>query len=68
MWGEKWFFILRNVENALISRSMPRSVPDSGIEPDDVSEESSITDYLTQIGVTYNQVIVNSCYVFLNVI
>uniref|UniRef100_A0A0N5AIL5 Cadherin domain-containing protein n=1 Tax=Syphacia muris TaxID=451379 RepID=A0A0N5AIL5_9BILA len=46
----------KNVENALISRSMPRSVPDSGIEPDDVSEESSITDYLTQIGVTYNQV------------
>uniref|UniRef100_A0A0N4V4U1 Cadherin domain protein n=1 Tax=Enterobius vermicularis TaxID=51028 RepID=A0A0N4V4U1_ENTVE len=46
---------LRKLESTIIGRSMPRSMPDSGIEPDSISLTSSVTDYLTQIGVTHNQ-------------
>lgn len=42
------------------SLSAPQSMPDSGIDPDDVSVASSVTDYLAQIGVTPNKVYFSS--------
>lgn len=38
------------------SYSAAYSVPDSGIDPDDMSVTSSVTDYLNQVGVTPNKV------------
>lgn len=55
---------LSKLESTIIGRSMPRSMPDSGIEPDSISLTSSVTDYLTQIGVTHNQVINASFFRF----
>ncbi|VDK36939.1 unnamed protein product [Gongylonema pulchrum] len=37
------------------NHSGSHSMPDSGIDPDDMSVTSSVTDYLSQIGVTHNK-------------
>ncbi|VBB28755.1 unnamed protein product [Acanthocheilonema viteae] len=43
------------MEKKIGSHSVTYSMPDSGIDPDDVSVTSSVTEYLNQIGVTPNK-------------
>uniref|UniRef100_A0A1I7VHW0 NAC domain-containing protein n=1 Tax=Loa loa TaxID=7209 RepID=A0A1I7VHW0_LOALO len=38
-----------------INHPVTYSMPDSGIDPDDISVTSSVTDYLNQVGVTPNK-------------
>lgn len=47
------------MDNAVSGRSASRSVPDSGIDPDDVSITSSVTEYLSQIGIKENKVAIS---------
>uniref|UniRef100_A0A0M3ITX1 Phosphoprotein n=1 Tax=Ascaris lumbricoides TaxID=6252 RepID=A0A0M3ITX1_ASCLU len=46
-----------SMDNAVSGRSASRSVPDSGIDPDDVSITSSVTEYLSQIGIKENKML-----------
>ncbi|KAM3724445.1 Protein dachsous [Dirofilaria immitis] len=43
------------LESQIGNHSVTYSMPDSGIDPDDISVTSSVTDYLNQVGVTPNK-------------
>uniref|UniRef100_A0A183H4V8 Cadherin n=1 Tax=Onchocerca flexuosa TaxID=387005 RepID=A0A183H4V8_9BILA len=43
------------LETQMGNHSVTCSMPDSGIDPDDMSVTSSVTDYLNQVGVTPNK-------------
>ncbi|VDN05543.1 unnamed protein product, partial [Thelazia callipaeda] len=45
----------RPLESQTVHHSIPHSMPDSGIDLDDLSATSSVTEYLNQIGVTPNK-------------
>lgn len=51
----------------MVNHSATYSMPDSGIDPDEVSVSSSVTDYLNQVGVKPNMVkIIPHCVISQN--